>query len=99
MLPDGSVNPGSMTSFNHYALGSVGAWLHSTVGGISELEPGWKKILVKPLPGGTITWAKTKFNSSYGTVSCYWEIKDQKFLMNITVPPNTTAQILLPGQD
>lgn len=23
MLPDGTVNPGEMTSFNHYALGAV----------------------------------------------------------------------------
>jgi alpha-L-rhamnosidase len=43
-----------MTSFNHYALGSVGAWLHGTVGGISAAEPGWKKVLFKPVPGGTV---------------------------------------------
>ena len=28
MLPDGTVNPGEMTSFNHYALGAVADWLH-----------------------------------------------------------------------
>lgn len=28
MLPDGRVNPGEMTSFNHYALGAVGDWMH-----------------------------------------------------------------------
>jgi alpha-L-rhamnosidase len=27
MLPDGSINPGDMTSFNHYALGAVADWL------------------------------------------------------------------------
>lgn len=36
MLPDGSINPGGMTSFNHYALGAVAAWLERTVGG------GWR---------------------------------------------------------
>ena len=33
MLPDGSINPGDMTSFNHYAFGAVADWLHRTVGG------------------------------------------------------------------
>ena len=28
MLPDGSINPGEMTSFNHYAFGSVADWMH-----------------------------------------------------------------------
>ena len=35
MLPDGRVNPGEMTSFNHYALGAVGDWLHRVVGGLA----------------------------------------------------------------
>ncbi|EEA21078.1 hypothetical protein EYB25_008541 [Talaromyces marneffei] len=42
MLPDGSINPGEMTSFNHYALGSIINWLHSTVAGVSPLSAGWK---------------------------------------------------------
>ena len=33
MLPDGSINPGDMTSFNHYAFGAVADWLHRTVAG------------------------------------------------------------------
>jgi alpha-L-rhamnosidase len=98
MLPDGSVNPGSMTSFNHYALGSVGAWLHSTVAGISLAEPGWRKICFEPVPGGTITSAKAVFESPYGRVENSWRIEDGKFIMKAIVPPNTTAVIKLPGQ-
>jgi len=114
MLPDGSINPGEMTSFNHYALVSVGAWLHSTLGGISPSSPGWKTILFQPIPGGTITSAKTSFLSPYGLVACEWEVepeiseaakengeekKKKKFKMKATVPPNTTAEVKLPGTD
>jgi alpha-L-rhamnosidase len=99
MLPDGSVNPGSMTSFNHYALGSVGAWLHGTVAGISPAEPGWKTISLAPVPGGTITSAKAKFDSPYGRVENSWKIEDGKFTMKAVVPPNTTAVVKLPGQE
>lgn len=40
MRPDGSVNPGLMTSFNHHALGSIANWLHADVGGLEAIEPG-----------------------------------------------------------
>ena len=97
MLPDGSINPGSMTSFNHYALGSVGAWLHATVGGISPATPGWKVVRFEPVPGGTITWAKVRFEGPYGEVKCEWEIKGKEFVMKATVPPNSAGVIQLPG--
>lgn len=107
MLPDGSINPGEMTSFNHYALGSVGSWLHSTVGGVSPSSPGWKTILFAPIPGGTINSAKTSFLSPYGKIECSWETEKEgsgeggkkKFKLKATVPPNTTAEVKLPGKE
>ena len=42
MLPDGTINPGPMTSFNHYAFGSIADWMHRTIGGLSALEPGYR---------------------------------------------------------
>ncbi|KAH8658464.1 bacterial alpha-L-rhamnosidase-domain-containing protein [Xylariales sp. PMI_506] len=98
MLPDGSINPGSMTSFNHYALGSVADWLHGTVGGISPAEPGWKTILVRPIPGGNVTYAEASFDGPYGLVSCHWQLEDGiKFRMSLTVPPNSRAKVILPS--
>jgi alpha-L-rhamnosidase len=99
MLPDGSINPGSMTSFNHYALGSVGAWLHATVGGISPAEPGLKVVRFEPVPGGTITWAKVKLDGPYGEVRCEWTLEGKVFKMKATVPPNSTGQVKLPGNE
>ena len=43
MLPDGTINPGQMTSFNHYALGAVADWMHRVIGGIAPLEPGYAR--------------------------------------------------------
>ena len=59
MLPDGTINPGQMTSFNHYALGAVADWMHRTIGGIAPLEPGYARVLVAPQPGGGLTWARS----------------------------------------
>lgn len=97
MLQDGTINPGEMTSFNHYALGSVAHFLHGVVGGLSPLKPGWREILVKPQPGGTFTWAKTSHDSPYGHISCSWKIVDDKLNVDVAVPPNSTAQVELPG--
>ncbi|KAI1400618.1 bacterial alpha-L-rhamnosidase-domain-containing protein [Hypoxylon fuscum] len=97
MLPDGSINPGTMTSFNHYALGSIVDWLHATVGGISPDEPGWERILVCPIPGGNITHANVSFNGPYGLISCAWELVGRKFSMSLTIPPNSTAKVILPS--
>lgn len=80
MEPDGSLNPGGMTSFNHYALGSVNDWAHSTIAGISPLEAGWKKILVAPRPGGDITHASAKHLTPYGPVEVSWEKNENETL-------------------
>jgi alpha-L-rhamnosidase len=72
LLPNGSVNPGSMTSFNHYAFGAVADWVHATIGGISPAAPGWKVVNVAPVPGGGITSAEAKFLSPYGEVVSKW---------------------------
>ncbi|ORX34052.1 bacterial alpha-L-rhamnosidase-domain-containing protein [Kockovaella imperatae] len=102
MLADGTINPGEMTSFNHYALGSVAQFLHETTGGLSPLEPSWKKVLVAPMPGGTIRSAKTSFEGPHGLVYCEWAINvgaknGQVLVVKTEVPPNTTAIIRLPG--
>ena len=99
MLPDGSINPGQMTSFNHYALGSVCHFMHSQIAGLSAASPGWKTALVKPRPGGTIKWAKTTYDSPIGPYSVSWEISGGKLKTQVSVPPNGEARVQLHGVD
>lgn len=74
MLPDGSINPGSMTSFNHYALGSVANFLHGVVGGVSPLRAGWSTFLVRPRPGGELRHAEVSYDGPHGRVAVRWEV-------------------------
>ncbi|MFJ4286909.1 family 78 glycoside hydrolase catalytic domain [Paenarthrobacter nicotinovorans] len=97
MLPDGSINPGEMTSFNHYALGSVADWLHRTVGGISPLEPGYSRFLVAPKPGGGLSWAETSLDTPLGLAAVRWELVDGELVIDITVPRGSTALVQLEG--
>jgi alpha-L-rhamnosidase len=98
MSPDGSINPGEMTSFNHYALGSIVNWLHEVVGGISPLKPGWKHSLIRPVPGGSLTHAEVMHETPYGMLSCKWSIDAGQFKLSLVVPPNTTANVVMPDR-
>ena len=70
--PDGSINPGQMLSFNHYAYGAVGAWLYGTVVGLQLVEPGWRRFRVAPRPGGGLDWAEASLESPLGRIDARW---------------------------
>ena len=97
MLPDGSVNPGSMTSFNHYALGAIADWIHRTVGGVSPAEPGYRRVRVAPQPGGGLTWAKTSLRTRQGEVRVAWETVHGELRCDVTLPAGVTADVELPA--
>ena len=99
MLADGTVNPGEMTSFNHYALGAVADWMHRVVAGIAPLEPGYRRILFRPQPGGGLTSASARHETPYGTASISWRNADGGHSVSIEVPTGATARIELPGQE
>ncbi|MEU7003225.1 glycoside hydrolase family 78 protein [Nonomuraea sp. NPDC046570] len=97
LLPDGSVNPGEMTSFNHYAFGAVADWLHRTVAGLAPAEPGYRRIAVAPRPGGGLTRARARLRTPYGPAESSWSIEAGWLVLEVEVPPNTTALVTVPG--
>ncbi|WP_432246208.1 family 78 glycoside hydrolase catalytic domain (plasmid) [Arthrobacter sp. G.S.26] len=97
MLPDGSINPGGMTSFNHYTFGAVASWLHSTVGGLSSLAPGWTRIRVAPRPHAAISQASTAHITPAGRAAVAWNIEAGVMTLKVTVPPGTRADVDLEG--
>ena len=96
MLPDGSINPGEMTSFNHYAFGAVADWLHRTVAGLAPAAPGYRKLRVAPRPGPGITSATATHETPYGTAAVSWTLDGTVFALEVTVPPNAAAEVVLP---
>jgi len=89
----------SMNSFNHYAFGSIGRWLFGTVAGIDTDGPGYKRIIIRPMPGGSLDYAKASYKSIYGKIVSDWRIKGSTFTLNVTIPANTTATIYVPAGD
>ena len=97
MLPDGTINPGEMTSFNHYALGAVADWLHRTVAGLAPAAPGYRRIRFAPRPGPGLTSAAATHETPYGTAAVSWTLTGgTAFALEVTVPAGTTAEVVLP---
>ncbi|WP_255368833.1 alpha-L-rhamnosidase [Agromyces sp. CF514] len=99
MLPDGSINPGEMTSFNHYAFGAVADWMHTTVAGLSPLAPGYEQVLFAPRPGGGLTWAKGALETRHGRVAISWNVDGGRLAVDVEVPQGCRAVIRIPGRD
>jgi alpha-L-rhamnosidase len=97
LLPDGTVYPGNMTSFNHYALGAVADWLHRVVAGLECVEPGWRAIRFAPRPGGTLTSAAARHLTPYGETTISWAIEGGRLAVSVTVPVGSRGVVSLPG--
>lgn len=83
-------------SLNHYAFGCVDDWMFRNINGIDHLEPGFKKILIRPQMDDRLTWAKRTFSSEYGDITSEWERNGVDFKMKVEIPCNTSAVVILP---
>lgn len=80
-------------SHNHYSPGTVCQWLFETVGGIRV--DGRNHFHIEPVPGGSLTFAEASYKSMYGRVQVRW---DKDGILTVSVPANTTADVLWNGQ-
>ena len=86
---------GGIGSLNHYSKGAVVEWLFTTMCGIRVA--GENRFTVKPLPGGSLTYAQASYTSVFGKISSRWEKQDGKITYTVDVPANCEAQIVLPS--
>jgi len=94
---DAGFGPVSMNSFNHYAYGSCVEWIYRTVLGIDALEPGFRRILIRPAPGGGLTWARGHYDSLRGRIATSWKIEGDTLSLDVTLPANTSGEIHVPA--
>ena len=97
--PDGTFQETSMNSFNHYAYGAVGDWMYRVVAGLNDdpTEPGYKHIVVRPQPGGGLTYATAALVTPYGEAASGWRLDGNRLRVTVHVPANTHATVHLPG--
>jgi alpha-L-rhamnosidase len=96
--PEHGFQDAAMNSFNHYSLGSVGAWFYSGAAGIQpdESNPGYKHFFLNPQFTTRLSRVKASLDSPYGLITSHWEVENDQLLYDVTIPPNTTATLTLP---
>jgi alpha-L-rhamnosidase len=75
------------------------------VGGLAPAAPGYRRLRIAPVvdpaarAGGGITWASSRHRTPYGEAGSAWRIEGDRFELTATVPPGTTATVVLPFGD
>jgi len=99
--PDGTFETPTMNSFNHYSYGAIGDWMYRVVTGIDTKPdmPGYKNIIIKPHPGGNLSYANADYETPYGKVSSHWKTDSTTFSLDVEIPVNTTATVYVPAKN
>ncbi len=97
---DKGMGPRGMNSFNHYAYGCVCEWLWETAAGIAAdpTQPGFKHIIMKPVPDKRLGHLKAEYKSAAGTIKSEWRYKGDQWTWTFTIPKGATATVTLPGE-
>jgi len=95
---NGDTGDPSMNSYNHYAFGSVVAFIYRYVAGIDAVpaSPGFHEIVIHPLLDDRLKHVRGEYDSVYGKIVSDWS-RDQTFSLKVTIPANTNAKIYLPN--
>jgi alpha-L-rhamnosidase len=83
-----------IASLNHYSKGAVCEWIFRVMCGIRVDNE--NHFIIAPIPGGTLNYVETEYESIYGTVKVSWQKDKETITYNIVIPANTTADIHLP---
>jgi alpha-L-rhamnosidase len=92
-------NPRS--SQNHFMLGQIIEWFYGDLAGLAPDPdfPGFKRVRIRPQPVAGITWALAAHASPRGRVAVEWRRDKGVFLLEIELPPNTSAEVWMPAAD
>ena len=48
------------------------------------------------MPGGTLTYARAEYKSTVGLIISDWKIESDKFILNVKLPSDIPATIIMP---
>lgn len=88
----------AFASLNHYSKGAVVRFLHTHLLGLDQApdSAAWESFVLRPVPGGGVTWAEGSYLTPQGTIEAAWRIEDGIITVSGTVPPGTEGAVILP---
>jgi alpha-L-rhamnosidase len=91
-----------IASLNHIMFGDISTWFYQKLAGINPdpQVPGFKHIVIRPMPAADLTWVEARTESMYGTIVSSWRKEaDGAFKLYVVVPANTSATIHVPATE
>jgi len=79
-------------------FGDIAAWFYKALAGIRIGAPGFEHIVIAPNPVEDLTFAKATVDTVRGPVSSDWKIENGTFKLDVSIPANTTATVILPAE-
>jgi alpha-L-rhamnosidase len=97
---NGDTGDPAMNSYNHYAFGSVIAWVYRYAAGIDTLpsSPAFEEIVIHPHLDARLTSARAEYDSVQGKIVSDWKgTPEGPFSLKVKIPANTSAKVFLPA--
>lgn len=90
----------SMNSHDHIMLGSLGSWFYRALGGIhlGKNGVGFRHILIAPHVVEDLHWVSASIETVRGLVSCSWRHQSGTTSIDIRVPVNSDARVIVPEE-
>jgi alpha-L-rhamnosidase len=92
----GFQDPG-MNSFAHYSFGAVYQWMAENIGGIHAIADSARTITIAPQIDPKLTWAKVGYHSPRGEIRTDWKVDGDRLTLNVVIPANVKATIVVPA--
>ena len=91
----------SMNSHNHPMLGSIGSWFYQALGGINPdpRVPGYRRILIRPQIVRDLASVSATVETVRGPVTSAWTHTPGAVTLEVTLPVNSEAQVVIPKDD
>jgi alpha-L-rhamnosidase len=91
----------AMNSQDHIMFGSVGAWFYNALGGIT-LSPdsvGYQHIRIAPQVVEDLHWASASVDTIRGTVASSWSHFPGVMTLEVVIPVNSDARVVIPSEE
>lgn len=97
---EGRIWSRDMNSYNHYAYGSVMAWVYSFAAGIRSCEehPGFEEAVIAPHPDRRLGFLNVSLETGHGRIVSSWAYFDGKVRYEIKTPVRTRIVIKNVGE-
>lgn len=80
--------------------GPIGTWFFHSLAGIRRDPdlPGFRRIIIGSETANPLEWVRAHHDTLHGRIASEWRRTPEGLALNVTIPPNTTATIIVPAR-